>query len=193
MVTSFLHPPLFIRFSSEDHMNAGVKMFRSLMLLGAVAALFAFEGAARAACVNDVDCTTGPSCGGDVCDYSTGTPTCKAAGTQPQGSDGWCAHDSDCKCMGQGATCAVPYCTFTKPQTGSGGSSGTDAGAAGSGAAGAGAAGAGAAGSATTTDGGTKSGSSSGCAVGGSGSGGLATLVGLGLVVAGLARRRRRA
>jgi MYXO-CTERM domain-containing protein len=44
--------------------------------------------------------------------------TCVNAGAAAQGSDGWCSSDSDCKCMGEGATCVAPHCTFTLPKDG---------------------------------------------------------------------------
>jgi MYXO-CTERM domain-containing protein len=170
-------------------MNAGAKLLHSLVIAGVL--LLAGAGAARAAsnpatCTNDVDCVATPACGGDVCDYNAAM-TCKPAGTAAKGSDGWCTVDTDCKCMGQGAKCTAPYCTFTKasdaPASGAAGSTGT----AGSGAGGTtGAAGSG-------TDGGTKPASSSGCSVASSTSGGFGALVGLALVVGRLVRRRRRA
>src|SRR5207244_4425513 len=33
----------------------------------------------------------------------------------PQGTDGWCNSNQDCKCAGVGATCNSPHCTFTLP------------------------------------------------------------------------------
>src|SRR5450432_1554879 len=85
-------------------MNAGAKMFRSLLLAGVL--VFVGAGAAHAAanptmCTNDIDCVATPSCGGDVCDYSTQPPTCKPAGGAAKAQDGWCdpTHgDADCKC-----------------------------------------------------------------------------------------------
>jgi hypothetical protein len=40
---------------------------------------------------------------------------CVAAGTDPQGSDGWCNVDAECKCLAQGATCDTTtfHCTVT--------------------------------------------------------------------------------
>ena len=177
-------------------MNAGAKMFRSLML--AAVLVVAAAGAARAAtdpttCTNDIDCVATPQCGGEVCDFLN---TMKCVAAKGGSMDGWCTVDTDCKCNKQyGATCSGGFCTTTlPPASGAGGTTGaagagtSDAGAAGSGTAGTGAAGTGAAGS-----GSTKSSSSGGCSVGGSSSGGLVALVGLALVVSGLARRRRRA
>jgi hypothetical protein len=66
-----------------------------------------------ATCTNDVDCIATPQCGGDICDWSTGM-TCKPAGVGMKGSDGWCATDTDCKCVTQGARCVGTYCSFTK-------------------------------------------------------------------------------
>ncbi|HVY41205.1 MAG TPA: JDVT-CTERM domain-containing protein [Polyangia bacterium] len=169
-----------------------------LAALGCVLA----AGSARAAtsCVNDVDCPN-PACGGEVCDYiADPVLTCKPAGTQPKGSDGWCTTDADCKCRSLGATCVSSFCTFTKPSdapSGGGGHSGTagSTGAAGSSATGTGGApatgtgGSAAAGHTGSTDGG----SSGGCSVAGSSA--PATWFALsvlgGLVVA--VRRRRRA
>ena len=87
-------------------------------------AMLASRGAQALSCVNDVDCPDS-TCGGQVCDYSTGTPTCKPAGTGKVGEDGWCGQDSDCKCHAQGATCVVVFCTFTQPPGGAGGATGT--------------------------------------------------------------------
>ena len=44
---------------------------------------------------------------------------CVAAGTDPDGMDGWCNNDDECKCKGEGATCNTTtlHCTFTKPKT----------------------------------------------------------------------------
>jgi MYXO-CTERM domain-containing protein len=80
------------------------------------------------ACFNDIDCP-GTACGDAVCNWtkSAATPmgdktfACNPAGSQPATKDGWCTKDSDCKCAGQGATCKAPYCTFTKPMAGAGG------------------------------------------------------------------------
>lgn len=157
-------------------------------ILAALGCVLATTGSARAGnCTNDVDCPNA-ACGGDVCDYSTGVQTCKAAGTQPKGSDGWCTVDSDCKCASMGATCAYPYCTFTKVggTTGGGGKGGAT-GAAGSGPTATG--GAAAAGHTGSTDGG----SSGGCSVAGSRAPAtwLAFSVAAGLAIA--VRRRRRA
>jgi hypothetical protein len=70
-----------------------------------------------ASCTNDIDCAATPSCGGDVCDWvAAPTMTCKPAGTQPKGTDGWCMVNSDCKCAAIGATCNTAFsCTFTRP------------------------------------------------------------------------------
>jgi hypothetical protein len=73
---------------------------------------------ASAACTNDVDCPTA-LCGGQVCQWG-GVHMCVPAGTDPQGSDGWCTTDTDCKCMGEGARCVSPHCTFTLPGDGGG-------------------------------------------------------------------------
>jgi MYXO-CTERM domain-containing protein len=179
-------------------MNAGAKMLRSLMLVGILAGVVAAEGSARA-CTNDIDCPGNAACGGDVCDYSTGTPTCKPAGGAAKGQDGWCAAATDCKCMAQGAVCNAPYCSFTTPQaSGTAGASGGTAGTAGTAGSGGSTSAGGSGGSSTGTAGTggagpTKSSSSGGCSVASSTSGGFAALLGLALVAGGLARRRRRA
>jgi hypothetical protein len=72
---------------------------------------------AGATCTIDTDCPT-PACGGEVCQWSASAHNCVAAGTDPQGTDGWCNVDSDCKCMGEGATCVSPHCTFTLSREG---------------------------------------------------------------------------
>ena len=79
------------------------------------------EGVAAAAinCTNDTDCG-GNTCGGMVCQWSASGHNCVPAGTDPQGSDGWCTTTANCKCMAQGATCAAPHCTFTLIQDMSG-------------------------------------------------------------------------
>lgn len=143
-------------------------------------------------CTNDIDCVATPACGGDVCDWGTSPPKCKAAGSQPKGDDGWCAVDADCKCKGLGAKCSAPYCTFTKPSDApaTGGAGTTGAAGTGSGAGGTtGAAGTGTTGAAGTS---TSGGSSGGCAVASSSTGGLGLLVGLALVAGRVVRRRRR-
>ena len=153
-------------------------------LLAAFVCSFAAATAAAqtnpATCVNDIDCVATPTCGGDVCDWN-GTPAqkCRPAGTSPKGMDGWCMMDTDCKCMGMGATCdtGTLHCTFTRPCDGPDGG--------------------------TCATGGSGGGGSSGTAgTGGGGGGGgcnlsstapagaSALLVAIGLVV--LARRRRR-
>ena len=74
-------------------------------------------------CYNDVDCPN-PACGGQVCDWTRQSATpigekvfyCRAAGGAPRGQDGWCTTDTDCKCLGQGAKCIAPYCTFTRSE-----------------------------------------------------------------------------
>jgi hypothetical protein len=71
-------------------------------------------------CFNDSDCPVN-SCGGQVCNWNKSheRPTadkafvCNPAGTDPQGQDGWCTTDADCKCRAQGAKCVGVYCTFT--------------------------------------------------------------------------------
>jgi len=186
-------------------MNAGAKMFRSLMLAGVLVLVGA--GAAHAAanpatCINDVDCIATPTCGGDVCDYNAGT-ICNPAGGATKGHDGWCdpSHgDADCKCKALGAKCVGVYCTFTKPSDApASGAAGASGGTAGAGTAGAGTAGAGTAGAsggtagASGTAGKAPAPSSGGCSVASSTSGGFAALVGVALIAGRLVRRRRRA
>lgn len=73
-----------------------------------------------AACYKDTDCP-GAACGGEVCNWNKLHPMpegerlfmCNPAGTSPQGQDGWCVSDADCKCRGLGAVCVAPYCSFT--------------------------------------------------------------------------------
>lgn len=79
----------------------------------------AWSGQAKAvpACTNDVDCP-GTACGDQVCSWATVDHACVPAGTAAQGNDGWCTVDTDCKCMGQGATCVGVHCTFTLPDAG---------------------------------------------------------------------------
>jgi len=167
---------------------------RCSLLVGMVCVLA--SGRARAtSCLNDIDCPTA-ECGGEVCDYSTGTPTCKPAGTQPKGMDGWCTSNSDCKCASLGAKCdsSAVFCTFTKPSDAPGGGKGGNSGVAGaSGATGGATAatgGSGAAGKAGGDDG-----SSGGCSVGGArtlgGGLGCAILASLGLAAVIVRRRRR--
>jgi MYXO-CTERM domain-containing protein len=139
-------------------------------------------GGARAAtnpasCVNDIQCVATPNCGGEVCDFNrTPTMTCKAAGTDPKGADGWCTVDSDCKCFSLGARCVSPYCTFTLP------SQAPDAGSAGTG----GSAGSGGSGGTTSSGGG-----GGGCSIAGTSPlGGTLAFVVVGLVARALRRRR---
>jgi len=178
-------------------------------VLAALVCLLASGGARAQSCVNDIDCPNA-ACGGEVCDYSTGTPTCKPAGSQPKGQDGWCTQDSDCKCGSLGAKCdsSLVFCTFTTPSeapgAGNGGHGGGGVGAAGTsgsvggGAPGTGGAGApgtgcvGAAGHAGSSDGG----SSGGCSIAGASSSGEAlgcTLLALLGMAAAVLRRRRAA
>lgn len=68
-------------------------------------------------CDHDTECP-GTACGGQVCRWFNNTQMCVAAGTDPQGTDGWCNTDAECKCRGEGATCDTTtlHCTFTKPK-----------------------------------------------------------------------------
>jgi hypothetical protein len=71
---------------------------------------------AQIPCTNDTDCP-GATCGSPVCQWSVGGHSCVTAGTDPEGFDGWCTADSNCKCVGFGATCSSSsHCTFTLPQ-----------------------------------------------------------------------------
>ena len=67
-----------------------------------------------ASCDHDTECPDS-QCGGQVCQWGA-THTCVAAGTDPQGEDGWCNTDDECKCKAAGATCNLTtlHCTFTK-------------------------------------------------------------------------------
>lgn len=168
-------------------------------ILAALGCVLAAGNARATTCVNDVDCPN-PACGGEVCDYiADPTLTCKPAGTQPKGMDGWCTTDADCKCKSLGATCVSFFCTFTKPSdapSGGGGHAGTagSTGAAGSTTAGTGGSPAtGTGGSAAAGHSGSNNDSSGGCSVAGSSAPvtWFALSVLGGLVVA--VRRRRRA
>jgi|SRR5450432_600907 len=154
---------------------------------------------ARAACVNDTDCPDA-QCGGQICDWSKlpQTPqTCKPAGTQPQGIDGWCTTDADCKCKTEGATCVNSQCTRTLPMSagngGASGTAGTGSSAAGGSAAGSSAAGSSAAGASSSTD---SSSGSSGCSIaagaGGTPRGSLGFAVGAVCALGLLGSRRRK-
>jgi hypothetical protein len=180
-------------------------------ILAALGCVLVATGSARAAtsCSNDIDCPNS-ACGGDVCDFYTDpTQTCKPAGTQVKGMDGWCTTNSDCKCASLGAVCtSSASCSFTKPSDapsgggGKGGATGTG-GAAGSSGPGTGGSGTGGTGTGTGTGTGgaatggstgpTNGGSSGGCSVAGS----TGSAAWLGLSVVGMliasARRRRRA
>jgi len=178
---------------------------KCLAIAGALSIVMVSSRAEATACLNDIDCPE-PACGGQVCDYNKGM-TCQPAGGAAKGSDGWCTTDSDCKCMGMGATCVGVYCSFTTPPAGgSGGANGGSGGASatgGSSASGGASASGGTTGASGGTTGATGSGgaasgptssnsnSSGGCSVSGSGS---ASVIGMlfGLSVLGLRRFRRR-
>jgi len=68
-------------------------------------------------CDHDTQCP-GTTCGGQVCQWGAGGHICVAAGTDTQGSDGWCNNDAKCKCKGEGATCNLTtfHCTATLPK-----------------------------------------------------------------------------
>jgi MYXO-CTERM domain-containing protein len=172
-------------------------------LLGSVSLFVASTALADGeACFNDDDCP-GTACGDPVCNWSKAAKmpmgdkvfACNPAGSQtPVGKDGWCTTDDDCKCKAEGAKCVAPYCTFTKPMAGSGGT-----GAGGSGTAGmTSTAGTTAtAGAATTPTAGTSGTSkpaeeSSGCSVSMPGSSNSALALGVGLLGLGFALARRR-
>jgi hypothetical protein len=193
-------------------MNGRATVIRWSLLAG-LACLLA-TASARAAtnpsmCTNDIDCVATPKCGGEVCDYNRAPAfTCKAAGTDPMGSDGWCdpAHgNADCKCASLGAVCNGTYCTFTLPSQAPSGGAGSGGGSAGTtGSAGAtgsagttGSAGAtgsagtkGSTGSAGTT--GTSGGGGGGCSLAGSSPlGGSFAFAAAGMVGALIRRRPR--
>src|SRR5450755_1043729 len=186
-------------------MEVGMTRRATAIRCSFLATLLCLLAAGRAqaqSCANDIDCPTS-ACGGQVCDFYTApTQTCKAAGTQPAGMDGWCTSTADCKCASLGAVCtSSSSCSFTKPPSGGGGNGGNGgaagstgaAGSSASGTAGAGAGGAAAAGNAGTSGGtsggGSGVGSSSGCSV--AGSPGPAGWLGFS-VLAGLVVSRRR-
>lgn len=81
-----------------------------------------------APCFNDTDCP-GNSCGGEVCNWNKAHPkpsgdkvfVCNPAGTDPNGQDGWCTSDANCKCLGLGAKCLGVRCTFTRAADAPGG------------------------------------------------------------------------
>lgn len=151
-----------------------------MLLAGLACLLVAGTATAQtnpANCTNDIDCVATPQCGGDVCDWSTtpGQMKCKPAGSYPKGMDGWCTMDSDCKCMGLGATCVSLYCTFTRP------CDAPDAGPCATG-------GTGGTGTAGTSGGG---GGGGGCSLAGGSSASWSALL-LAVGVLGLKRRRRR-
>jgi len=140
-----------------------------------------------AACASDIDCP-GTACGSQVCDWVTGTVACVPAGTKwPQGADGECATDADCKCAPQGARCFPPFCTFTvPPDAGAAGTTGS-AGASGAGGGGAGSGGGGSSGATGGSSGAT--GGSSGATGGVSGAAGGSR--GCGCLIAGAPPGRR--
>jgi NIMA-interacting peptidyl-prolyl cis-trans isomerase 1 len=93
-------------------------MLRLLALAASLAAL-TWAVPSRADCNTDIDCP-GATCGSPVCQWSVGGHNCVVAGTDPQGFDGECSIDAECKCIGEGATCsaATSHCTFTLPPPG---------------------------------------------------------------------------
>jgi len=157
-----------------------------MLLTGIVCLLAAGTASAQAnpaTCTNDIQCTATPECGGDICDWSQGlTHVCRPAGVGGKGADGWCTVDADCKCMGMGATCVYPYCTFTRA---------CDApGAAGCAATG-GSTGSGGSGSGGSTGSGGGSGGGGGCSISGDVPAvGSALFAAFGLIVLSRGRRR---
>jgi hypothetical protein len=104
--------------------ESGIRMRFAIRLLtlAAVPLACAWVRPALADCTTDTDCP-GPFCGSEVCQWTVSGHACVPAGTDPQGYDGWCMIDVNCKCAGQGATCdtALGHCTFTVPQDASAG------------------------------------------------------------------------
>ena len=102
----------------------------SLVCGGALAASVATArpASAQIQCNADTDCP-GATCGSSVCQWTVSGHACVPAGTDLQGYDGWCTIDSNCKCAGQGATCASnSHCTFTVSQDAGASSTGTSSG-----------------------------------------------------------------
>jgi len=171
-------------------------MVTTIRYFGTIAVLAAALFSAQAAhatgekCMNDIDCKTGTTCGGEICDW-TKAMTCQPATASGSGQEGWCTVDTDCKCAAEGAKCNpnLFQCTKTVAASGSGGGGGTGAGGSGSSAAGSSAAGSSAAGSSASGD---SSSSSSGCSFAGVAPRGSLNLA-LGAACAlGLAFARRR-
>jgi hypothetical protein len=141
-----------------------VSIQRYFSVIGLFALALVAPQIARAtgeACTNDIDCKTGPTCGGEICDWGAGMK-CQPATAANPGTDGWCTVDTDCKCKAQGASCQNSQCSFTVAAAGASGSGGST-GSAGSSAAGSATAGSSAAGSSTSDS----SSGSSGCSVAG--------------------------
>jgi len=160
------------------------------MKLLLVATTFACALAARSAyaqsCVNDIDCTAHPECGGEVCDWVVNPlMTCKTAGGQTKGHDGWCTTDTDCKCHALGATCTTSFsCTFTRPCEADGGTCSGGGGSTGT-------AGSGGSGGSTGSAGSGGGGGGGGCSIAGDGVSASSLLLALGGLLALRARRRR--
>ena len=161
-------------------MTARSIRMKLFLLATMLACALAARDAFAQACMNDIDCTAHPECGGEVCDWVTAPiQTCKPAGGQPTGMDGWCSMDSDCKCHSLGATCKNLMCTFTKPCEADGGTCSGGTGTAGT---------SGGTGTAGTSGGG---GGGGGCSVGGQDAGGWSALLAAFGLIALRARRRR--
>jgi hypothetical protein len=153
----------------------------ALVFGGALAASVAAArpASAQIQCSTDTDCP-GATCGSYVCQWTVSGHACVQAGTDLQGYDGWCTIDSNCKCAGQGATCASnSHCTFTVPQDAGSSSTGTSSG---------------------STSSGTGTGNAAGCSTARGAGRGIApdegsavALAGVALAGVALARRRRTA
>jgi hypothetical protein len=104
-------------------------VIRALVLLALATSVAASRPAsAQIQCTNDTDCP-GATCGSAVCQWTVAGHSCVPAGTDVQGYDGWCTVDSNCKCVGFGATCgASSHCTFTVSQNVDASTSGTTTG-----------------------------------------------------------------
>jgi hypothetical protein len=134
---------------------------RYLSVMGFLTAALLAPAAARAtgeSCVNDIDCKTGPTCGGEICDWTIGMK-CGPATAAKSGQEGWCTVSTDCKCASEGATCDSSSSQCTKTTTAAGGSGGASGSAGSSSATG---------GSPSTAAGGSPAGGSPSTATGGS-------------------------
>jgi hypothetical protein len=172
------------------------QMLRWMWTVGAATALLGSAKGAQALdeCQVDTDCMQDMVCGGFVCSWTVDPSghKCVAATTKDKG---WCnGADTDCKCMGEGAKCQAPYCTFTQSKVvGTGGAGG----AGGSGTTGTGGSGTGGTGT-TSGSGGTAANpapasSSSSCSISSVPARGLGSVGALvGVAALAFATRRRR-